>query len=300
MSGEISRGRRWLLDLGLVYAALIWGATFFMVKGVLEEIDPFVLVGYRFFFSAVLILPWVARRKNIWASVREGMVLGAILMLLYVTQSSGLLYTTASNSGFITGLFVFFVPLFTLIFLRQSPAPGQWAAVAVALSGLWLLTGGTDGFNKGDALTVFSAMSYAGHLLATDKIVRADADPVLLAFHQFWFCGVACLVLAWASGASFAVPTAKAFWTLAFLTLFPNLSAFFIQIVAQKHTPTLKVSLIFSLEPLFAAVFAWTLGGESFSGAQACGGALILAAMAMSELSRLPFGKFKAKEVLPS
>ncbi len=292
--------KRILLDLGLVYAAIIWGATFFMVKGVLDDVHPVTLVGYRFIFSAVLLLPFVLKRKRRSAHMKEGIILGAILMLLYVTQTAGLQFTTAANSGFITGLFVFFVPLFLLLFFNKAPDKGQWAAVALAIAGLWLLTGGVEDFNRGDALTVLCAMAYAAHLLATDRYVRADADTVLLAFHQFWFCGIASLIMAGAVGASFTVGSTAAVWTIVFLTLFPNLSAFFIQKTAQKYTPPLKVSLIFSLEPVFAALFAWTLGGEAFVAHRAAGGLIIVGAMIFGEIRRLSLKKGRAQEVLPT
>jgi len=114
--------KRTLLDLGLVYAALIWGATFFMVKGILDDVHPVTLVGYRFFFSAVLMVPFVLKRKRRSAHMKEGIILGALLMLLYVTQTAGLQFTTAANSGFITGLFVLFVPLFLLLFFNKPPS----------------------------------------------------------------------------------------------------------------------------------------------------------------------------------
>ncbi|MFH2202610.1 MAG: DMT family transporter [Elusimicrobiota bacterium] len=295
----IGPGKRLLLDLGLVYAALIWGATFFLVKGVLDHVHPVALVGWRFIISGLLMLPLALRRRNPARHLKEGLVLGSILMLLYVTQTAGLLHTTASNSGFITGLFVFFVPLFLLLFFRRPPDKGQWAAVAVAVAGLWLLTGGLAGFNQGDVMTLFAAMAYAAHVLATDRFVRRDADAVLLAFHQFWICGAACLVLAGASGAGLRVGSPRAMWIILFLAVFPNLSAFFIQLIAQKHTPPVKVSLIFSLEPVFAALFAWTIGGEVFVGRKALGGALIVAAMILGELSRRSLRKGRSQEVLP-
>jgi drug/metabolite transporter (DMT)-like permease len=296
----ISKGKRILLDIGLFYSALIWGATFYMVKGVLDHVHPVTLVGYRFIFSALLMAPLAFFRPKIGRHLKEGIILGALLILLYVTQTAGLQFTSASNSGFITGLFVFFVPVFLLVLYRKPPQAGQWAAVFVALCGLWLITGGSSDFNKGDALTLFAAMAYAAHILATDVYVRDDADTVLLAFHQFWFCGAACLVLAWAIGADLRVSDWPSVKTIAFLTLFPNLSAFFIQLIAQRHTPPLKVSLIFSTEPVFAALFAWTLGGETFTARKAVGGALIVAAMAFAEIRRLSLRRGRRKEVLPA
>ena len=257
--------RRRLLDLGLLYCSLIWGATFFLVKDSLAQVDPVTLVAYRFLISAAVMLPWVVARPRPGRLLKEGLILGALLMILYVSQTAGLKHTTASNSAFITGLFVFFVPLFLLLFLRKPPAPGQWAAVGLAVAGLWLLTGGVGGVNRGDVLTLLAAVTYAAHVLVTDLYVRRDADLVLLAFHQFWFCGVACLIMALAAGSPLTVGTPRTWGTILFLALFPNVIAFYVQMVAQKETPPLKVSLIFSLEPVFAALFAWTIGGEAFA-----------------------------------
>jgi len=195
------RPPQWLYDTGLFYCARIWGSTFFIVKDVVASVDPVALTGYRFFISALALAPWALTRPHPLRVLKEGVILGALLLLLYVTQTAGLVYTTASNSGFITGTFIFFVPLFLLLFLREKPTAGQWMAVALAVAGLWLLTGGISGFNRGDALTVFAAMAYAGHLLATDRFVKADEDTVLLAFHQFWFCGAASMILCSATSA---------------------------------------------------------------------------------------------------
>ncbi|HBL17400.1 MAG TPA: EamA/RhaT family transporter [Elusimicrobia bacterium] len=291
--------RRRLLDLGLLYCSLIWGATFFLVKDSLAQVDPVTLVAYRFLISAAVMLPWVVARPRPGRLLKEGLILGALLMILYVSQTAGLKHTTASNSAFITGLFVFFVPLFLLLFLRKPPAPGQWAAVGLAVAGLWLLTGGVGGVNRGDVLTLLAAVTYAAHVLVTDLYVRRDADLVLLAFHQFWFCGVACLIMALAAGSPLTVGTPRTWGTILFLALFPNVIAFYVQMVAQKETPPLKVSLIFSLEPVFAALFAWTIGGEAFAVRKAAGGLLILSGMVLGEVSRLSLAKGRRQEVLP-
>lgn len=292
--------RERLAEFGLLYCAAVWGATFYMVKDALSGVDPVAMVAWRFLFSAACLAPWALRRAKPSRHLKEAAILAALLLVLYVTQTVGLGFTTASNSGFITGLFVIFVPVFLLLFFGKPPTALQWGASALALAGLWLLTGGISEFNRGDAMTILSAMTYAGHLLATDKYVRADADPLLLAFHQFWMTGVAALVLAAAWGAPLAVASGKAAWVIVFLALVPTLSAFYIQMEAQKFTAPVKVSLLFSLEPVFAAAFAWTLGGEPFVAARAAGGGVIVAAMVLGELSKLPLGKARKKEVLPA
>lgn len=287
-------------DLGLVYCSAVWGATFFMVKDALAGVDPVAMVAIRFLLSALLLAPWALTRPARAKHLKESALLAVLLFLLYVTQTVGLGYTSASNSGFITGLFVLFVPVFLFVFLGQSPTTVQWVSTILALAGLWLLTGGIRTANFGDLITLVAAATYAGHLLATDKYVRADADPVVLAFHQFWMTGLLASLATLAMGRSFAVGSAHAAGTIAFLAVVPTLSAFFIQMYAQKVVVPVKVSLIFSLEPVFAALFAWTLGGELFSPLRAAGGGLIVAAMMAGEISKLDLLKGRKKEVLPS
>ena len=276
-------------QLGLVYCAAVWGATFYMVKDALAGVDPVALVGYRFILSAALLGPWVLRRsgRGGWdrALLQDGALLAGLLLALYVSQTIGLRWTSASNSGFITGPFVLFVPVLMLLFRAEAPTLSQKAAVGLSVGGLWLLTGGLRGINKGDALTLVSALTYAGHLLMTDRCMQAKHDTLWLAFHQFWMTGAVALLACGAAGLPLTVQGRGTAGVIAFLAVVPTLSAFFLQMNAQKHVAPMRVSLIFSLEPVFAALFAWTLGGELFRPIGAAGGALIVAAMAVSELS---------------
>ncbi len=287
-------------DFGLIYCAAVWGATFYMVKDALSGVDPVALVAHRFLLSALLLAPWALARPSRSRHLKEALLLAILLFLLYAAQTVGLAYTSASNSGFITGLFVIFVPLCLFFFFRKSPTVVQWVSSVLALIGLWMLTGGIPSVNFGDVITLVAAATYAAHLLATDKFVRADADAVVLAFHQFWMTGCMALMFCLATSRSLAVSGDKAAGTIAFLAAIPTLSAFFIQMWAQKFTAPIKVSLIFSLEPVFAALFAWTLGGEAFVPARAAGGGLIVAAMMAGELSKLDLLKGRKKEILPT
>ncbi|MEK7382999.1 MAG: DMT family transporter, partial [Elusimicrobiota bacterium] len=144
-------------ELGLVYCAAVWGATFFMVKDALSGADPIAFVAIRFLLSALLLAPWALSRPSRARHLRESAILSVMLFLLYVTQTVGLGYTSASNSGFITGLFVLFVPLFLFVFLGQSPTRVQRVSTALALAGLWLLTGGIRSANFGDLITLVAA-----------------------------------------------------------------------------------------------------------------------------------------------
>ncbi len=290
----------WALDLGLVYCAAVWGSTFYIVKDALAGVDPVAMVAHRFLLAALLLAPWALSRRAAGRHLKESFLLAVLLFALYATQTVGLGYTSAANSGFITGLFVIFVPLFLLVFMRQPPTKVQWGSSALALAGLWLLTGGVKSVNFGDVITLVAAATYAGHLLVTDRYVRADADAVVLAFHQFWMCGLMALIWCLASGRPLGVATESAARIIMFLAVAPTLSAFFIQMYAQKTVAPVKVSLIFSLEPVFAAVFAWTVGGERFVPGAAAGGLLIVSAMMAGEVSKLDLLKGRRKEVLPS
>lgn len=298
MQKPAGRAKLWS-DLGLFYCAAIWGSTFIVTKGALDAVDPVVMVAIRFVISAGLLLPWVLKRRDRGRHMKEGFYLSLLLATLYLTQTTGLLYTSASNSGFITGLFIIFIPVFMFLFRREKPARLQWISSALAVAGLWLLTGGPSGFNLGDALTLAAAAAYSAHLIVTDKYVKAEADTVLLAFHQFWMVSALSFAVAVFKGASLAVASLNGWGVIVFLAVFPTLTAFFIQMLAQRHSEPFKVGIIFTLEPVFAALFAWTWGGEGFVPVKALGGLLIVSGMLLGELAKFDFRRAVKKEVLP-
>jgi len=280
---NIPKHAKLLSELGLFYSAAIWGATFFIVKDVLQNVDPIVLVGYRFILAAaVLGVFCLAARKQLYRNVRHGLLAGFVLWLLYVSQTIGLGITTASNSGFITGLFVAFVPIFSLILFRKMPALTDVVATAVCLLGLWMLTGGLTDINGGDLFTLVAAATYALHILVLDKYIKEGDDPYLLSLQQFLFVGAVSLLIGAVIGLDFSVIGTKTTGMIVFLALLPTLSAFVIQVVAQKITKPFRVSLILTLEPVFAGLFAWTLGSEPIVFHRTIGGLFIVLGMISS------------------
>ncbi|TET67174.1 MAG: DMT family transporter [Candidatus Zixiibacteriota bacterium] len=275
-----------LANLGLFYSAAVWGSTFFIVKRSLASIDPVILVGYRFTLAALVLGGFlILRKKPLFAHFRKGILLGLFLWLLYVPQTIGLGITTASNSGFITGMFVAFVPIFSFVIFHRAPPLTGIISALVSLSGLWFLTRGLQTVNCGDLLTIVAAMAYAIHILFTDRIVKNGVDPYILSFQQFLFVGFASLIVGFIFKLPFAPASTDVVWVIFFLALFPTLSAFVIQLVAQKSTSPIRVSLIFAFEPVFAGLFAWTLGGEPFAPHRAVGGLLVFLALVISGLS---------------
>ncbi|MFH1686043.1 MAG: DMT family transporter [bacterium] len=287
MSRAPSKPKTIVSDLGLFYAAAIWGSTFFIVKDALADIDPVVLVGYRFILAGGLMLAWLkATGRPVLRDLSKGLWLSIILLFLYIPQTIGLEYTTASNSGFITGLFVAFVPMFLPLITKQRPTRIDIAACLVSLSGLWVLTGGLHDVNFGDMITLLAAMTYALHVLYAGRYMKAGVDPYAISCQQFLLVGILSLLLGVLTKRPFEVATANTWGVVVFLALFPTLSAFVIQMMVQRITAPVKVSLIFALEPVFAAVFAWTIGGEQLVVYRVSGGALIFAALVIASFSR--------------
>ncbi len=280
-----SRKLAFVADTGLLYAAAIWGATFFMVKDALAGIDPIIMVGYRFLLAgSILLVILIVKRRPIFQNFRSALFLSVFLWSLYVPQTMGLEYTRASNSGFITGLFVAFVPIFLKTIFKRTPTRTEILASAISLLGLWVLTGGLKDINVGDALTLITAMMYALHVLYSDHYMKKGYDALIISCQQFILVGLMSLAIGLFFDLPFAITTTYAAWVVVFLALFPTLSAFVIQMYAQKIRSPLRVSLIFALEPVFAAVFAWTVGGETFVLRNAFGGLLIFTALIISGL----------------
>ncbi len=316
---------RSLATIGLIYCAAIWGSTFFVVRDAVDHVHPVTLVGYRFTLAALMLLPLIlARRMNPLAglfgspagsgpaparahaatrptsarfriSLGPGLSLGLILWLLYIAQTWGLTITSAANSGFITGLFIVFVPFVAWLLDRSPIQPVKLLSVAIAVGGLFLLSGGLSGLNSGDILTLLAALTYAMHVLYTGRYASQPHDPYVLTFQQVLVTGVLSLLsCALTHGLhalspelpafSFGLGNAQSAWAILFLTVFPTLSAFLLQLMCQRHVDPLRTALIFVLEPVFGALFSWTLGGEAFIPLRALGGLLIVAGMLLAEL----------------
>lgn len=283
----ITKYKLFLSELGLLYAAFIWGSgsTFIIVKNSLGSINPIILVGYRFLLAAIIMLPFLLiRQKNILKHISKGLILGILLWLLYAPQTLGLKFTSATNSVLITGLFIVFVPLFALMFYKRLPTINQIFAVLIALFGFWLLTGGLQNINLGDGLTLITAAAYALHILFADKYVKNKIDPYVLSFQQFLTVGVLSLLTGLFFKLPFSYGNIQILWIIIFLTIFPGLLAFVIQLLAQKNLHPVKVALIFAMEPVFGVLAAWIFGGEQIGLLKASGGLFIVLGIIISEL----------------
>ncbi len=278
------RGKRFH-DIMLLSATLVWGSSFFIIKDLVGSLDPFVLVAYRFLTAAIVLAVLIlALKKNIFANLKEGFILAVTVWLVTVLQACGMVYTTASNSGFITAMFVVFVPLLSVLLFGGKLKKSSLVAIGIDIAGLWFLTEGLKAVNLGDILTLLAAVASAFHILFIDKFAKKGLDPLVLCFQQLFFAGALSLLTAFVIGAPFAVPGRKAVLSLAFLIALPTLFSFLVQVFSQKHIDAVKASLIYTLEPVFAAALAWTIGGETAVPVRVFGGTLIFIGMIISDI----------------
>jgi drug/metabolite transporter (DMT)-like permease len=270
--------------IGLIVATAIWGSTFFVIKDTVANIHPVTLVAYRFALAAAIFALIVfLRKEKFWNHAKHGFILGIFVWVIYLFQTLGLQYTTASNSGFITGLFIVFVPLFGLLFFKRKPKLMQLIALGIALVGLWFLTGGLQGINVGDLLTLVTAIAIGLNILVIDKFVKEKKSVAVLSFQQF----LTTAVLSFATAFLFQIPLVidqQAIFPIVYLAIFGSAIAQGLQLLCQRHLKALTSSLLLSTEPIFAAVFAWTLGNETFIPVSAVGGLFIVLAIFVSEI----------------
>ena len=274
-------------ELGLIGIAAVWGLTFVMVQDAVEVLPAMAFLAYRFLPASLLVgvIFWRGIRDLTKDGWRAGMLMGVFLTSGYIFQTMGLERTTASNAGFITGMFVVLTPIFGALFLRHRAGRVAWIAALVSSFGLYLLTGtGSEGLNlTGDFLVLLCACSFAAHILVTDRAVSHHKTGPLLAV-QLGVCGLVTLVLALATD-GLPAPEGGDVWTaIAVTSILASALGFFVQTYAQRHAPPARTALILASEPAFAGLFAWFVADERLSALGWVGAALILASIVTVEL----------------
>lgn len=283
---------RWTADVSLAIVALVWGATFVIVKRALVEISTMYFLAVRFALASacmlLLFLPVLKRasKSEIWGGLRGGIAAGLFLWLGYVLQSFGLKHTTAGNSGFLTGLYIVLVPLISAAVYRRWPQTRELTGIGIATAGMIVMTvpdlDAHFRMNQGDLLTLACAVAFACHLLVLGYFSQREFFPAV-AIGQ-----IACTAILSAACLVFEPPRAvwsgTVIWAICMTALFATAMAFALQTWAQQYTTATHTALIFALEPVFALATAVAIGGERLTIATMSGGALILAGILAVEL----------------
>ena len=265
-------------ELSLIGIAAVWGLTFVMVQDAVARLPVTTFLAYRFLPAAALVAI-VSRhelRRLTPAGWRAGVGMGAFLTAGYLFQTLGLQHTTASNAGFITGMFVVLTPLFAGLALGERVGRAAWAAAAAAALGLFLLSGAGATFRPaGDGLVLLCAAAFAGHILVTDHGVAGHPVGALVAV-QLGVCGLVCAAAAAVAG-DIVAPRGETVWiALAVTSVVASALGFFVQSYAQRHASPSRTALILASEPVFAGVFGYLLAGDRLSALGWVGAALIV------------------------
>ena len=275
-------------DAALVAVTLVWGSTFIVVKDGLAGVGPFEFIALRFGIACLaLTLGFRGRLRSLDGPAwRAGLVIGGFLFLGYAFQTTGLLYTTASRAGFITGLSVLIVPIFARAVLGQRVGRGVLIGVGFSTVGLWFLSAdGSFTFGFGDLLVLGCAVAFAAHIVSISAYAPRH-DPIGLAIVQTGVVAILATAIAVGLERHFAMPAGISLFAALYTGLLGSAAVLGIQTSVQRFTSASHAALIFSLEPVFAAIFAFLIAGERLGPVGLLGGALILAGMVAAELWR--------------
>jgi drug/metabolite transporter (DMT)-like permease len=267
----------------LVAVTAVWGVTFVQVKDAVAVYPLFAFLAVRFAIAtATLAVPGAARVRTLG---RRGFAAGALLGLLlavgYVLQTAGLQRTTVSGPGFITGMYVVLTPLIALALFRSRIGIAAWGGVALSTAGLAMLSGIQAGSAGGDLLVLAGAAVYSLQIVLMERFApRYDALAFTLVEMLAACIGLAAIALA---RGDLRLPHGWTVWGALLVTgVFASALAYLVQTWAQRRTSATRTALAFTMEPVFAALFGYTLAGDrlgalGWGGCAAIMGGLLLA-----------------------
>ena len=265
----------------LVGVTAVWGWTFVVVQDAISAYGVLGFLALRFALASVALVPLLLRMSRRTLLVGAG--IGLVLAVAYLFQTLGLLYTTPTNSGLITGLFVVFAPLTARAFFKVHVPRLVVAAVFLSLTGMLLLAGQSpSGVRIGDALTVVCAGALGLHIALLSRYAR-EHDAGSLALAQMLSMAILFSAL-WPFFEPVAMPPREVLFAIALTGIVASAGAFYVQTTVQQRIPAARVAIILTMEPVFAALFGYWLAGDRLSPVQLAGAALILSALFIGEV----------------
>lgn len=282
-------------DLALLFVTFTWGISFLLTKNELANMGVFNFLAVR--FTLAFLLSVIYFNKKLMnpdiKSIKYGILVGFILFSGYAVQTTGLQYTSASKSAFITGISVVLVPLISSAVFKNQIKKEVKFGVVLAFVGLLLMT--LTDFNKiniGDFLTFIAAIAFAMHIVTVGILTR-KTDSVVFAIVQIgsvgFFSTIATLTL---ENPTLSLPL-YSWLNILFLAFFCTALAFILQSIAQRYTTSTHTALIYSAEPVFAGMFGYLVAGELLGLRGLFGAGLILSGMLMAELEFKKLRKVK-------
>lgn len=283
----------------LIIVTLLWGATFVIVKEALNDISSMAFIAIRFMIAGIILLPFMKKSYFNKKSILAGVFLGFLLFAGFAAQTVGLKYTAATKSGFLTGTAVIMVPLLQILVEKRIPTKGVIIGTVIVMVGIVFLSSSGNSifslfedlianFGIGEFLTLLCALFFALY------IIFLDVETVKYEFYALLFLQIittACLsiLFLWifteaeieVFKLNFSV---NLIWALIYTSIFATLITTALQTKYQKNVTPSKAGIIFSFEPIWAAIFAFFILGEKITNFGYLGAALIMLGLLISEL----------------
>ncbi len=287
-------------NLLLLLAGLVWGAGFVAQQTAMDDIGPMLFMALRFLLAVVVVLPFALvehRRDKVsgfsWRDFPGSLLVGLFFFGTMAFQQVGIMTTTVTSAGFLTGLYVVFTPLIVLIFLRQHQHWIIWPCALTAMLGIYLLgDGGFSGLTRGDILIIIGAVIGAAHIVVLGQTVQRQGRPIQIAVTQFAVAGILALLghfifatLAADIEPAIALePILNALPEILYVGIFSTGLAFTLMAIGQRYTKEADAAILLSSEALFAALFGAWLLGERLGNVGYIGCGLIFAAIIMVQV----------------
>ena len=271
--------------LALLAVAAAWGSTFFLTKDLLTRMDVADYLALRFLIASVALVlihpPAVSRLSRLDRG--RAVALGITYGIAQLVQTEGLRHTSASVSGFVTGMYVVFTPLLAAVILRHKIGRWAWVAVILATVGLGVLSLNGFSMGAGELLTLASAGLYALHIIG----LGAWSTPQnAFGLSSLQMIVITCVCAIGALPGGFTVPSTGGDWvSVIYMALVAGALALIVQTWAQAHLNPTRAAIAMTMEPVFASAFAVLFGSESVTWRMLVGGALVLSAMYLVELA---------------
>lgn len=292
-------------DLALVVICIIWGTTFAIVKNTVKVVDPILLIALRMIIASIIVTFLCWRRgllKRMGGETwRSAAVVGIFVYMGFVLQTIGISLTTATKTGFITGLAVVFTPMLSPYILKKNPEWYSWLGVAIAVLGLGMLS--LDGWQMpsvGDIYVLACALCFGFQIVLLEKY-SPRLNGLLLSMAQFIWIGLLALATAAPKLPEVMDFTPQIWLIIIYLGVMATAVCFMVQTIAQRYVPAVRAAIILQLEPVMGFFFAWLLLGEKLNTRQLFGALMILAAVGVCQYGDyrktrrerfdVPFGK---------
>jgi drug/metabolite transporter (DMT)-like permease len=274
----------------LVLVTIVWGSTFFIVKDTVGSVNEYLIVFIRsaLAFAAMFLYQIFKDRKKLLnkKAFIYGSIMGVLMAITYGAQTIGLKFTSTGHSAFITSSAVIIVPFILFFFYKAKLLKIDILAVSIVFAGLFLLTYDFETkMNIGDIITIITAVSYAFHVVLAGQFIK-KVDAVTLVTYQFFASAIVGLAAFIFTDHETINISTKAWGSLIYLGLFGTLFCYFITVWVMKYVSALKVAIIFSLEPVFAAIIGYFAIHEILNSKELIGASFILLGVIVHSILR--------------